>query len=143
SPRDRQRDLGERRYVAPSIAGPYLMGTEANGADVLSRMIHAARIAAAIGFIATGIEMILGVIIGALMGYFSGIVDLIGMRLVEVFSAIPTFFLLLTLIAVIPPEWNPYRLYVMMVIIGLTGWVGFARFTRAEFLKLRQQDFVQ
>ena len=139
SPRDRQSTL---RYLEPSITGPHLMGTEGNGADVASRMIHACRIALSIGFIATGIALLIGVVVGGLMGYFSGVVDLIGMRLVEVFAAIPTLFLLLTLIAVMPPEWNPYRLYVMMVIIGITGWVGYARFTRAEFLRLRQQDFV-
>ncbi len=143
SPRDRQRDLGDRRYIAPSIAGPHLMGTEANGADVASRMVHACRIALSIGFIATGIALVIGVVVGGLMGYFSGVVDLLGMRVVEIFSAIPTLFLLLTLIAVMPPEANPYRLYVMMIIIGATSWVGYARFVRAEFLKLRHQDFVQ
>jgi peptide/nickel transport system permease protein len=143
SPRDRQRDLGDRRYIAPSITGSHLMGTEANGADVASRMIHACRIALSIGFIATGIALVIGVIVGGLMGYFSGIVDLLGMRVVEIFAAIPTLFLLLTLIAVMPPEANPYRLYVMMIIIGATSWVGYARFVRAEFLKLRKQDFVQ
>lgn len=142
SPRDRQRDLGDQRYRSPGITTAHIMGTEGNGADVLSRMIHACRIALSIGFIATGIALVIGVVIGGLMGFFSGAVDLLGMRLVEIFSAIPTLFLLLTLIAVMPPEWNPYRLYVMMTIIGITGWVGYARFTRAEFLKLRKQDFV-
>lgn len=144
SPTDRQRERSQdvTRYQPPGT-GSHLFGTEANGADVFSRMIHACRIAIAVGFIATGIALVIGVTLGGLMGYFSGIVDLLGMRLVEIFSAIPTFFLLLTLVAVMPPELNPYKLYVMMVIIGLTGWVGYARFTRAEFLKLRQQDFVQ
>ncbi len=142
SPRDRQRDLEQRRYIAPSLAGPHLMGTEANGADVLSRMIHACRIALSIGFLATGIALLIGVVVGGVMGYFAGAVDLVGMRIVEVFSAIPTFFLILTLVAVLPPEWNAYRLYLIMVIIGLTGWVGYARFIRAEFLRLRQQDFI-
>ncbi len=72
------------------------MGTEENGGDVLSRMIHASRIALAIGFIATGIAMFIGVILGGLMGYFSGIVDMLGMRLVEIFEAIPQLFLLLS-----------------------------------------------
>jgi peptide/nickel transport system permease protein len=101
-------------------------------------MIHACRIAMSIGFIATGIGLVIGIIVGGLMGYFSGIVDLIGMRLVEIFSAIPTMFLLLALVATFGRN-----LYLMMVIIGLTGWVGDARFVRAEFLKLRNQDFVQ
>ncbi|MBI1335624.1 MAG: ABC transporter permease subunit [Phycisphaera sp.] len=139
SPSDR---LSELRFLAPSASPWRLMGTEGNGADVFSRMVHASRIAMAIGLIATSIALVIGVIVGGLMGYFSGIVDLIGMRLVEIFAAVPTFFLLLILVAVMPPEWNPYKLYVMMVIIGITGWVGYARFVRAEFLRLREQDFV-
>lgn len=138
SPRDRQS--GQNTKPPSAI---HRMGTETFGSDVFSRMIHACRIALAVGFIATGIALVIGITLGGLMGYFSGTVDILGMRIVEIFSAIPTFFLLLTLIAVMPPEWNPYRLYVIMVIIGLTSWVGYARFTRAEFLKLRKQDFVQ
>jgi len=136
SPTDRLRDQPGMKNQPPSAV--HLLGTEADGADVLSRMIHAARIALAVGFIATGIAIVIGVTIGGLMGYFSGIVDLVGMRIVEIFAAIPTFFLLLSFVA-----FFPRNLYIMMVIIGVTGWVGYARFTRAEFLKLRQQDFVQ
>jgi peptide/nickel transport system permease protein len=115
------------------------MGTNTLGADILSHMIHACRIAMAIGVISTGLSMVIGVIIGGLMGYFSGIVDLLGSRLVEIFSAIPTIYLLLTFIAAFPE----YRsIYLIMAIIGLTSWTGDARFVRAEFLKLRKQDFV-
>ena len=114
------------------------MGTEENGADVLSRMIHASRIALSIGLVATSISMVLGIIIGGLMGYFSGIVDMLGMRLVEIFEAIPTLFLLLTFVAFFGSS-----LYMMMVIIGVTSWSGYARYIRAEFLKLRRQDYVQ
>jgi peptide/nickel transport system permease protein len=105
---------------------------------VLSRMIYASRIALGIGFVATGIAMIIGVILGGLMGYFSGVLDIIGMRLVEIFEAVPTLFLLLTLVAFFGRS-----LYLMMVIIGITSWSGYARFIRAEFLKLRSQEFVQ
>ncbi|MEM9882422.1 MAG: ABC transporter permease [Planctomycetota bacterium] len=141
SPADYQRDrmsaTGEdARYLPPSLAHPF--GTEQSGADVLSRMIHASRIALAIGLIATGIAAALGVVVGALMGYFAGWIDLIGMRLVEVFSAIPVIFLLIMVVA-----FYGRNLYLMMVIIGLTGWVGYAVFVRAEFLKLRKMDFVQ
>ena len=115
----------------------HLMGTTAYGEDLASRMIHASRIALAIGFIATGISVVIGVFIGGLMGYFSGWVDLLGMRLVEIFSAIPQIFLLIAIVA-----FYGRSLYLMMTIIGLTGWVGYALFIRAEFLKLRQQDYV-
>lgn len=140
SPKDYLRDYGDAGFEAPFEAAErtHWMGTEENGADVLSRMIYASRIALGIGFIATGIAMFIGVILGGLMGYLSGVVDMIGMRLVEIFEAVPTLFLLLTLVAFFGRS-----LYLMMVIIGITSWSGYARYIRAEFLKLRQQEFVQ
>lgn len=140
SPRDYQRDRSAVGLQAPGADAerPHWLGTEENGADVLSRMIHASRIALGIGLVATGIAMIIGVALGGLMGYFSGRFDLIGMRLVEIFEAVPTLFLLLTFVAFFGRS-----LYMMMVIIGITGWTGYARYVRAEFLRLRQQDFVQ
>jgi peptide/nickel transport system permease protein len=140
SPKDYLRDFGDTGLESPlgSAERRHWLGTEENGADVLSRMIHASRIALGIGFIATGIALVIGVIIGGLMGYFSGIVDIIGMRVVEIFEAIPTLFLLLTFVAFFGRS-----LYMMMIIIGITSWSGYARYVRAEFLKLRQQEYVQ
>jgi len=95
SPKDYLRDYGDTGLENPLLNKDqrhHWMGTEENGADVMSRMIHASRIALGIGFIATGIAMFIGVIIGGLMGYFSGIIDMLGMRLVEIFEAIPTLF---------------------------------------------------
>ena len=140
SPKDYWRDDGDTGLQAPlqSLQRTHWLGTEQNGADVLSRMIHASRIALGIGFVATGIAMLLGVIIGGLMGYFSGLVDMLGMRLVEIFEAVPTLFLLLTFVAFFERS-----LYIMMVIIGITSWPGYARYVRAEFLRLREQEFVQ
>jgi peptide/nickel transport system permease protein len=139
SPKDYQRDAGDTGLKAPlAEARGHLFGTEENGADVLSRMIHASRISLGIGFVATGIAMLIGVIIGGLMGYFSGVADIVGMRLVEIFEAVPTLFLLLTFVAFFGRS-----LYIMMVIIGVTSWTGYARYVRAEFLRLRQQEYVQ
>ena len=140
SAKDYLRDYADTGIESPLSAGErtHWMGTDENGADVASRMIHASRIALGIGFIATGIALVIGTIIGGLMGYFSGIVDIIGMRLVEIFEAIPTLFLLLSFVAFFGRS-----IYMMMVIIGITAWSGYARYVRAEFLKLRQQDFVQ
>ncbi|HGG59196.1 MAG TPA: ABC transporter permease [Gammaproteobacteria bacterium] len=136
SPRDYQRDRGDTGFQPPSRE--HWFGTEENGADTLSRMIHASRVALSIGFVATGIALVIGVFIGGLMGYFSGLFDIIGMRVVEIFEAIPTLFLLLTFVA-----FFGRNLYIMMVIIGLTSWTGYTRYLRAEFLKLRDQDYVQ
>ena len=140
APTDYLRDLVSKGLEAPfeTTGHLHLMGTEENGADVLSRMIHACRIALSIGLIASGIALFIGVIVGGLMGYFSGIADMLGMRLVEIFEDIPTLFLLLTFVAFFGRS-----LYMMMVIIGITGWSGYARYVRTEFLKLRKQDYVQ
>jgi peptide/nickel transport system permease protein len=136
SANDYQRDDPSQVLQPPSRAHP--LGTEANGGDVLSRMIHATRIALSIGLISTGIAVIIGVVIGGLMGYFVGRVDILGMRLIEIFEAIPTLFLLITFVAFFGRS-----LMMIMVIIGLTTWTLEARFIRAEFLRLRKQDFVQ
>ncbi|MGI9014745.1 MAG: ABC transporter permease [Phycisphaerales bacterium] len=121
----------------------HLAGTDTNGSDVAARIIHATRVALSIGFVSTSIALFIGITVGALMGYFGGWVDIIGMRTIEIFMAIPRLFLLLTIIAFIPPEYNEYMLYAMMAVIGATSWMGGARFIRAEFLRLRHQDFVQ
>lgn len=141
SPGDRLRDQfhPDRPHPWPP-SGEHWMGTDIFGANITAHMIHACRIAMAIGFISTGIAVVIGVVIGGLMGYFARLVDLLGMRLIEIFGAIPTIYLLLTFVAAFPDHRS---IYLIMVIIGLTSWVGDARFVRAEFLKLRGQDFVQ
>jgi peptide/nickel transport system permease protein len=136
SPNDYERDDPDAPLTAPTFH--HLLGTDTNGGDVLSRMIHASRIALSIGIISTGISLVIGIVIGGLMGYFAGTVDIIGMRLIEIFEFIPTLFLLIVFVA-----FYGRNLTIMMVIIGLTGWTGDARFLRAEFLRLRNQDFVQ
>lgn len=140
SPSDYLRDFGDTSLTAPVLEGGrfHLMGTDSTGSDVASRMVHASRVALSIGFIATGISMFIGIIIGGQMGYFSGRFDMIGMRLVEIFEAIPVLFLLLAFIAFFGRS-----VYIIMIIIGIIGWSGYARYVRAEFLKLRKQDFVQ
>lgn len=135
SPSDYLRD---KEGGDPAPSRKHWLGREQLGSDVASRLIHASRIALAVGFIAEGIAVVIGVILGAMMGYFAGVVDIIGMRLVEVFSAIPTLYLLLAFVA-----YFGRNLYIIMVIIGVTSWTGYTVFTRAEFLRLRNQDFVQ
>ena len=147
SPADRLRDQRDKRSCPPDRE--HLLGTDINSADMASGMIHASRIALAVGLIATSIALVIGITIGGLMGYFGGWVDLLGFRLVEIFSAIPVLYLLLTFAAFFPgnpqllPGFEVPRIYLMMMIIGVTGWVGYARFVRAEFFKLRKLDFVQ
>jgi peptide/nickel transport system permease protein len=115
-----------------------LLGTDALGGDVLAQMLWACRLSISIGLVSTGISVLIGVTIGSIMGYFGGWVDMILFRMVEIFMAVPVLFLLIVAAGVLPRD-----TYVMMAIIGLFSWTGAARFTRAEFLRLRQQDFVQ
>jgi peptide/nickel transport system permease protein len=114
------------------------LGTDALGGDVLAQMLWACRLSISIGLVSTGISVLIGITIGALMGYFGGWVDMLLFRVVEIFMAVPVLFLLIVAAGVLPRD-----TYVMMAIIGCFSWTGAARFTRAEFLKLRRQDFVQ
>ena len=112
-------------------------GTDKLGRDVMAGMIHGSRISLSIGFVAVGIAVAIGVVLGAIAGYFGSWVDLAISRLFELMLSIPTFFLLITVAALLPPS-----IFLTMAIIGMTSWVGMARFTRNEFLRIRNQDYV-
>jgi peptide/nickel transport system permease protein len=115
----------------------HLLGTDTLGRDVLSRIIYGARISLLVGFVAVGIATLIGILVGSLAGYYGGLVDTVLMRLVDLMLCFPTLFLILAVIAVLGPSiWN------IMVVIGVTGWMGVARLVRAEFLSLREREFV-
>lgn len=120
-----------------SPSSRHWFGTDDSGRDVLSRMIHGARISLSVGFVAEGIAVVIGILLGALAGYYGRWVDNLISRFIEILLTIPTFFLIIAIIAFLPPS-----IFNIMVVIGLTGWTGVARFVRAEFLKLKQLDFV-
>ncbi len=136
SANDRMRDHPEDTLQPPSAR--HWLGTTVFGEDMLSRMIHASRVALTIGILATVLSVVIGIIAGGLMGYFAGWTDLLGMRVTEMVEAIPRLILLLII-----TSFFGRSIYLMMTVIGLLGWTGNARFIRAEFLKLRNQDFVQ
>lgn len=123
--------------LAPPSAD-HLLGTDKLGRDILAGMIHGARISMTIGIVAVGIATIIGVFLGAVAGFFGGITDLAVNRLFEIMLAIPTFFLIITVSAFVA---EPSIFYIMAV-IGLTGWVGIARFTRNEFMTARTIEYV-
>ncbi|MDQ7000639.1 MAG: ABC transporter permease [Mariprofundus sp.] len=112
-------------------------GTDTLGRDVLSRMLYGARVSLAVGFVAVGISLVLGLILGAVAGFFGGRTDSILMRITDMVLCFPTFFLILAVIAFLEPSiWN------IMIVIGLTSWMGVARLVRAEFLSLSRREFV-
>ena len=114
------------------------LGTDVLGRDVLSRMIHGSGVSLSVGFVAVGISTLIGVALGALSGYYSGLVDRIIMRFVDIMLCFPSFFLILAVIAFIGPSiWN------IMIVIGVTSWMGVTRLVRAEFLSIRERDFVK
>lgn len=125
----------------PPYERTFILGTDAFGVDVLSQILHACRLSISIGVVSSLIALMIGVTMGSLMGYFGGWVDLFLFRVVEIFMAVPVLFLLIVAVAVLPDELK--TTYVIMAIIGCFTWTGMARFTRAEFMKLRNQDFVQ
>jgi len=127
-----------RERILATQASGHFLGTDTLGQDVLSQMLHACRLSVSIGLVSTSIAVTIGVTIGAMMGYFGGFIDLLLYRFVEVFMAIPVLFLLIVAASVLPRN-----TYVMMAIIGCFSWTGAARFIRAEFMKLRDMDYIQ
>ena len=125
------------------LFGTYLLGTDELGRDVFARMLQGSFVSLSIGFIAVGISVLIGIVLGGLAGFYGTVklgfmtVDTLIMRFTDVMLCFPTFFLILTVVALLPPS-----IYNIMIVIGLTSWEGTARFVRAEFLTLREQDFV-
>jgi peptide/nickel transport system permease protein len=129
-------DLDAYHVLLPPSTGHW-MGTDELGRDVLTRVIYGARISLKVGFVSVGIAALLGTVAGLVSGYFGGWADQLLMRLVDIMLCFPTFFLILAVIAMLEPS-----IWYIMIIIGLTGWMGVARLVRAEVLSLRERDFV-
>ncbi len=121
--------------LPPSKTHP--LGTDELGRDVLSRMIWASRVSLKVGFIAVGIALVIAVILGSLAGYYGGRIDNLIMRSVDIMLCFPTFFLILAVIAILEPSITN-----IMVVIGITSWPGLTRLLRAEFLSLKEREFV-
>ncbi len=126
----------DHRLEAPSRR--HLMGTDELGRDVLSRLIHGAGISLKVGVVAVGISLLIGLLVGALAGYYGGVTDIVLSRIIEIVICFPFLFLILAVIAFLPPS-----IYNIMIVIGITRWTDIARYTRAEFVRLKSREFTE
>ncbi|MBQ1410544.1 MAG: ABC transporter permease [Oscillospiraceae bacterium] len=122
----------------------HLLGTDVNGMDVFTRMMYGGRISLIVGFVVVFFEILLGVLVGGISGFFGGVTDTILMRFVELFNAIPQMPLLIIIGSVMDGLQAPptTRLMMTMVVLGILGWTGIARIVRGQILSLREQDFM-
>jgi peptide/nickel transport system permease protein len=128
------------RDRAPSAR--HWLGTDDIGRDILAGIIHGTRTALSIGFIAMGIALAIGITLGAVAGYFGGWVDLLISRIIEIVISLPTFFLIITIVALVQDVVYAGRLVLIMAVIGLTNWTTVARLIRGEVLRIRALDYV-
>jgi len=131
-----QEDIVRTRYLPPSLDHP--MGTDKFGRDIFSRVIYGSRISLSIGFVAVGVSVTLGSLLGALAGYLGGRTDDVIMRLVDMFLSFPRLVLVITVVALFSPS-----IFLLVAVLGATGWMGTSRIVRGQVLALREQDFVQ
>ena len=127
-------NLSETRSEPSST---YILGTDAAGRDIFSRVLHAGRVSLSVGLVAVGIYTIIGVVLGALGGFYGGWVDSFIMRMADVVLAFPNLIIIITVVSVLGPG-----LFNLMLVIGLLGWPPITRLLRGEFLSLREREFI-
>lgn len=116
----------------------HLLGTDSLGRDILTRLLYGARISLTVGFVSTGIRIVLGVLLGGIAGYYGKSIDNVIMRVADVFACLPFLPIAITIVAMLKPS-----IYNIMLVIGVLGWPGIARIVRAEILSLREREFME
>jgi len=124
-------------HVLTPPSWQHWFGTDELGRDVFSRVLYGSQISLKVGFVAVGIAVAIGTVVGLVSGYYSGLVDTFLMRLVDIMLCFPAFFLILAVITFLTPS-----IWYIMIVIGLTGWMGVARLVRAETLSIREMDYI-
>jgi peptide/nickel transport system permease protein len=141
APYDPQRQVLEDRLIPPAWQGgepSYLLGTDGLGRDLLSRIIYGARISLLVGITVVIIGGVLGTVVGIISGYFGGWVDALIMRIVDIFLAFPFLLLALAIMAILGPG-----LWKVIIVLGITSWVPYARVARAKVLSVRETEYVE
>ncbi len=127
--------------LANSNAAPskdHLLGTDSLGRDGLTRLLYGARISLTVGFVATSLRMLIGVILGGIAGFYGGFIDSAIMRVADVFACLPFLPIAITFVAVLGPS-----IYNVMIVLAILGWPGIARLVRGEILSLREREFME
>ncbi len=136
-------ELRGRLMCADEKGYAFLLGTDWLGRDMLSRIVHGARVSMTIGLIGVAVSIVLGLFFGGIAGYFGGGVDLVVQRIIEVLQSLPSIPLWLAIAAIVPVQWSPIAVYFFITaILGLIEWTGLARAVRSKLLSLREEDYV-
>ncbi len=122
----------------PNLKRQHYLGTDDQGRDILARILYALRINISFGLTLTALSLIIGVSLGAIQGYFGGMVDLLGQRVIEIFSGMPTLYLLIILSSFMQPSFLG-----LLGVMLIFGWIKFVGVVRAEFLRARNLDYVK
>jgi peptide/nickel transport system permease protein len=130
-------------FFGSRTGGFFPLGTDSNGRDILSRLLHGSRISLSVGLVGAGITIIVGLLIGGLAGYFGGVIDNLLMRFSEVLISIPSLYLLFSLRASLPSDLDSNQVYMIIILIlSFLGWPSVARVIRGQVLSIKNEDFI-